>query len=276
MSRADHLVRYRGAVELVRVWEEAQSRLRRAFAEVVAVEEMLTRHFARDPTSEHVTRSCDVRVRTDHRFDFANPDYALTDVRHQVWDRLIDQLGVRQFLSIRAAEDLDRQLRDRQMPEITLETMRDLAQSYRSQIASLHEDAVREVFDLLRPRSSWGAKHKTNEKNRWQLGKKVVLTGWVERTFSKRYVLTREQQATALENVLRALDGKGMVQASYHPDLYHAVELADEEGRGETEHFRFRCFRNGNLHLEFKRMDLVAQLNKIAGGRNLRGKDANA
>jgi hypothetical protein len=43
---------------------------------------------------------------------------------------------------------------------------------------------------------------------------------------------------------------------------------------GETEYFAFRCFRNHNLHLRFKRPDLVAKINQIAGGNALRGKVA--
>ena len=52
--------------------------------------------------------------------------------------------------------------------------------------------------------------------------------------------------------------------------LIDAIEAA-KDGTGETEYLRFRCFRNRNLHLEFKRLDLVAKLNAIAGGMRLRG-----
>jgi len=36
-------------------------------------------------------------------------------------------------------------------------------------------------------------------------------------------------------------------------------------GTGETEYFKFKACKNGNLHLEFKRMDLVSKLNQLAG-----------
>jgi len=47
--------------------------------------------------------------------------------------------------------------------------------------------------------------------------------------------------------------------------------LVGEDGIGETDYFAFRCFKNGNLHLIFKRPDLVRRLNQIAGGKRLRG-----
>lgn len=43
------------------------------------------------------------------------------------------------------------------------------------------------------------------------------------------------------------------------------------EGKGETEYFRFKCYHNGNLHLEFKRPDLVQKINAIVGGLTLKG-----
>jgi len=51
--------------------------------------------------------------------------------------------------------------------------------------------------------------------------------------------------------------------------LIDAIEAA-KDGTGETEYLRFRCFRNRNLHLEFKRLDLVAKLNAISAGMRLR------
>jgi hypothetical protein len=48
-----------------------------------------------------------------------------------------------------------------------------------------------------------------------------------------------------------------------------ALNMA-EDGTAEIEYFKFRCFANRNLHLEFKRLDLVAKLNAVAGGMRLR------
>ena len=47
-------------------------------------------------------------------------------------------------------------------------------------------------------------------------------------------------------------------------------------GKGETPLFGFRVFRNGNLHIEFKRPDLLDRLNRIAGGARLRPGDRSA
>lgn len=266
------LTRHRSALELVRVWQEASQRIERAFAEVVAAEDMLIDHFSRDARETLRFRGLDMRIcQRDVYFD--DPARTLKRLRHGVWDRIIDQAGVRQFMSVRAAGELDRQIRDQLMPEITEETVRDFAASLRGQIGELHAEAVREVFEFLRPGARYSP-YKTNHKNGWQLGKKVILSNWVETGWSdSRFHLpySRHQMATALENVFRALDGKGQVQKSYHSDLYQAIRECGEDGIGETDYFAFRCFKNGNLHLTFKRPDLVRRLNQIAGGKRLRG-----
>lgn len=77
-----------------------------------------------------------------------------------------------------------------------------------------------------------------------------------------------DQKLTALDNVFQLLDGKGPVQSYYGP-LYDEIQRS-LAGTGETEFFKFKCCLNGNLHLEFKKMDLVAKLNAVVGGNRLR------
>lgn len=78
----------------------------------------------------------------------------------------------------------------------------------------------------------------------------------------------RQQYITAIDNVFSMIDGHGPAK-TYHGALYDAI--ADSpDGKGETTYFRFKCYLNGNLHLEFIRPDLVARLNIAAGGNRLR------
>lgn len=75
----------------------------------------------------------------------------------------------------------------------------------------------------------------------------------------------------ALENVFTALDGKGSITKTHNGEIIDAINRSTD-GTGETDYFRFRACRNRNLHLEFKRLDLLARLNQIAGGARLRPK----
>jgi hypothetical protein len=81
----------------------------------------------------------------------------------------------------------------------------------------------------------------------------------------------REQYYRCLDNVFHLLDGKGAIKTHYGA-LYNAVKKAGEnhETAGTTEYFEFKAYKNGNLHLKFRRMDLVKKLNAMAANRELK------
>lgn len=84
-----------------------------------------------------------------------------------------------------------------------------------------------------------------------------------------------EERLSALENVFTSLDGRGSVTKNYYSAISTAIKAAPkaETCQGETPYFAFRGFRNGNLHLRIKRLDLLARFNRMAGGANLRPKE---
>ena len=79
----------------------------------------------------------------------------------------------------------------------------------------------------------------------------------------------RQNHITALDNVFHALDGKSLANTHHGPLTDAIAAVPRGENCGETEYFRFRCYGNGNLHLEFKLADLLARLNAVAGGMRL-------
>jgi hypothetical protein len=130
-------------------------------------------------------------------------------------------------------------------------------------------EAVEEVFSFLRPRRS---EYKRNSE--FEVPPKIILshivdTGWMGRFRVSYY---RSQHLTALENVFSALDGRGSVSKSYYSALQQEIEKATRtERRFQTEYFEGTVHKNGNMHLTFRRLDLLKRLNEIAGGKRLRG-----
>jgi len=53
------------------------------------------------------------------------------------------------------------------------------------------------------------------------------------------------------------------------PTILTALQTAGD-GKGETNYFVFQCYQNNNIHLTFKRLDLVKLLNQVAGGGALK------
>jgi len=244
--------------ELVAVYNEACAEIRASYAKIDHVKSKLEEAF--------ISGSFSIRHRhTAVSFDPSDADDAIMEIRHSVWAAIIERTEIKRFLSVRRWEELDRQVRERKMPEVTVESIVQLMSSFTTQFAELLGEAIEEVFDWLRPRHS---EHKTN--NELEVPHKAILTYMVSRTFGWRVNYHKEQRLTALENVFSALDGKGQVTKSYRSEIENVVSKEGFNGTGETQYFRFKVFGNGNMHLEFKRLDLLDKFNKIAGGRRLR------
>lgn len=208
------------------------------------------------------------RVQHGQRVTFEKPDDHIHQMRRQLWSSLVERLEIRRMVSIARAKELNKWL-DTTTEAVTYESVMGLFRNYVEQLPDMLAEAVGEVYEFVRPRRS---ELKTN--TQYELGPKVILSGWVEGSFmgGLRPNYHRTDEYRALENVFTALDGKGQITKSYRGELGDAVEKATAatDYRGETTYFRFRACKNGNLHLEFKREDLVKKFNQLAGGRRLK------
>ena len=188
------------------------------------------------------------------------------DIKKDAWSVIVERMELRRLLSIQRRNELDAQIQRGELPELTEENVLALFQTSAANVNTYLEEAVLEVFEYLRPHNS---AHKTNTE--FELGKKVILTWTVEKGWNRgkfRVNYHRDKYLTALDNVFAMIDGKTPVK-TYHGELYDAI-TDSPDGTGSTQYFKFKCFQNGNLHLEFLQPALVAKLNSTAGGARLR------
>lgn len=202
------------------------------------------------------------------RFDFDDPSDQIRAFKRQMWRTLIERLEVRRMLSIERTRKLDEWLSTTN-DEITVENVMGIFTAYVAELPDILSEAVGEVYDWLRPRRS---ELKTN--TQYELGERLVIEGcldgwWIKHNGSPHVSSYREAFFRALDNVFAALDGKGSISKSYYGELGDAINKA-KGGKGQTTYFEFRWYKNGNLHMKMRRMDLVAKFNKIAGGRRLK------
>ena len=199
-------------------------------------------------------------------------------IKRSAWRGLLDMLEIRKLLSVRRAKEFDEQLEDpANLPEIEIWAIYQMFSTLVDSSSEFAREAVFEVYEFLRPRAqSYAAHYKTNQKHaRVEIGKKVIITRMVEPYYGGyRIFYSREQDLIALDKVFFMLDGKG-IPDGYRSPLVDAINTVGKEGQdGETEYFKFKLYRNSNLHLEFRRMDLVQKLNVVAGGLNLKPSDS--
>jgi hypothetical protein len=248
----------RGTVaEMVQAYERAEAQILAACGQIAEALTMLGGAFPGD----HFSFNCHRHLRFD------DPDDAIGDFRRQAWRRFAERFELRRAMSIAKARELDDWIEKGTPEPISFESVMGLFRLHLQQLPEMLSEAVGEVYDFLRPARS---QYKTNTE--FELGRRVILTGWVERAWTGngfRPSYYRQQHYVALDNVFGMLDGQGSTSKGYRSELELAIEKADC-GVGETRFFRFRAHRNGNLHLEFKRSDLVERFNTVAGGRRLR------
>jgi len=191
-------------------------------------------------------------------------------INRAAWRAVVDRMGVRQHLSIKRSQELDAQLEGKgeALPDLNEANVFALFEKTLAEHDQCIDEAVREVFELLRPHRS---EYKTNSE--FEVPARVILSGYVDNGYSSHQPFhvsyNRDKELLAINNVFFSLDGRHVDQP-WHGELGAAID-ATPNGRGETAYFRFKCHRNRNLHLEFKRLDLLAKLNTIAGGLRLRG-----
>ena len=243
--------------EMVQAYERAEAQILAACSQIAEALTTLNGAFPGD----HFSFNCPRHLRFDE------PEDAIGDFRRQAWRRFAERFELRRAMSIAKARELDEWIEKATPEPISFESVMGLFRLHMQQLPEMLSEAVGEVYDFLRPARS---QYKTNTE--FELGRRVILSSWVERAWTGkgyRPSYYRQQHYVALDNVFSMLDGQGSTSKGYRSELEVAIEKA-EKGVGETRFFRFRAHRNGNLHLEFRRLDLVDHFNKIAGGRRLR------
>lgn len=188
--------------------------------------------------------------------------------KRAAWRVFIDHLQITDMMSTARRSELEGTLNDHpeKLPEPTIENVMAYIFDMAKNSGNYITEATREVFETLRPRTNqWSKKYKTNKP--YEIGKRVIIPVYG--------AYKCEQEFKNIDNVFHLLDGKGPVKGE--SEVAHLIRrctgyVRPNENTLETEYFKIKVFMNGNAHIEFKRMDLVAKLNEIGGGNMLKGR----
>lgn len=214
-------------------------------------------------------------------FNFPGCEYGDTTLerlerqfKRDAWSAMLNKLDLRKFMSSSKQKELDQILTGPRnqwdpdpidaFPDVTESNIMDVMQGYISVLPDFMDEAIREEWAYWLPKRD---AYRTNAE-RWKVSRKIIMQ-WVMRRWDKWDTCHRVRYDAAkhvnnLDSIFHLLDGKGFPK-EYNSPLYNALE-GDSDGVGETEYFRFKCFKNGNLHLTVKRLDLLDKFNEIGCG----------
>lgn len=186
-------------------------------------------------------------------------------LKFAAWNEVFHKTNLYQLMSIKDSESIKAKLWGRNdekvdVPDFTMENVLAFIEAKTQDMPNMLAKKIVEVYNILRPNNRW-QKLKTNDKSLFEgIGKKVILSWFFEPNFSggMRIRYQREQETNAIQEVFWLLDGKGIPHDA--DKLYHKLYKSECGDAYEDEYFRIKGYGNGNMHLEFKRIDLVAKI----------------
>jgi len=266
----------RGSIaEIVKSYQAASAKIATAYTSLAEAEDELKAAFS--ISEKHDT---DFGV-LPGRHNSANENVGdhlkqvMNEINRRAWRTLYSHLEIDRIASIKRRDEIHKKLEEGKLPEITVENIFELFETLNQNVNEFARESVVEVYNWLRPHSDGHemTRYKTNQKNAtFEIGKKLVKTGMVQRAWgggSYRTNYYTEKYLIALDKVFHMLDGKNMREKSYRSPLVDAINTS-EGGTVQTDYFFCRMYQNGNLHIEFTRLDLVKEFNRISGGMNLK------
>lgn len=264
-----------GARELVALFAKNEAKIRRAFRAIAKAEAALNTAFTMDERLGGMRVDACAKTHSDD-FGPAGAALAIGRLRRKAWEAIAERLELTRIMSTADAKRLADYLKNGEMKPLNERNLRAFAARF-SDVETIFDRSIKEVFDWLRPRErtvhryGWKSDgdYKTNRLD--VIGPRVIVTRMVNRSLGSWDInygsdgWDPKQRVIALERVFLNLDGQGSRPRGYYAELHEAIKKAGPDGRGETAYFAFRCCFNGALHLRFRRLDLLAELNRRGG-----------
>lgn len=174
------------------------------------------------------------------------------EVHSAVWTYLIGATEIQSLMDADTLEKFREQV-SKEPPEVTLDNLISTLTDLRDRRGPIMQQSLVNLFKKL---------NRTFANNDAFRLKRKIIRQYALSRYCGFYGPTRDMLAD-LDRLFHVMDGK--TPPSHLADAGHIVGDASwkHEKHCESEYFRFELYRNGNLHIVFKRADLVAKANKI-------------
>lgn len=188
----------------------------------------------------------------------------LADVRRitdtDVWSHIIRTTELERLMDKQAKDQFRQQIRETP-PEATVENIVATLEQFMLDAGTIFKRGIAKAFS--------GLDRRFRSHDGWKIGSRAIMTRAFNETGSWNYYRNERDTIQDIERAFMVIEGKPI------PPTYGGLVGAIEESRrgqsgarqslAETEYFRARAFQNGNVHLWFKRDDLVDRVNLLLG-----------
>jgi hypothetical protein len=182
----------------------------------------------------------------------------MREIDQRLWREAFDKTGLMQFMDRKARTEFENSL-EKNPPEFTMDAVRATLVQTATNAEGYFKRGLVEFFLNL----SKG--HVTNNREPFKIDKRAIITYAAECWFGKiqinRGTYSRGMSTiNDMDRVFMTLDDK-----QHNPrSLEGAINTAWAEGEPfENEYYQIKGFKNGNVHILFKRDDLLEKANRI-------------
>lgn len=181
-------------------------------------------------------------------------------IDRRLWQFAFDYTGFMQIMDREAKRNFMDDV-ERKAPPFTIDNIRTTFLQFSQDASTMYARGIVNVFLRL------SDKHKTNTNEPFKIDEKCILTYMVSQSYGgglevRRWGGYAEEQLNDIDRVFKTLDGQKHIQHS----LEHAINAAWKNKGAkiyEDSYYRIKGFKNTNMHIQFKRADLLEKANKI-------------
>lgn len=194
-----------------------------------------------------VSLPADCRIKVPH-------DTATRKIDIEFWRKAFDITGLAQLMDSQACDEFERSLRDDRVPF----TESAIRETFIRQIADSEMMFRRGIVNVFRFLSD---DYKTNSNEPFRVGSKIVISFAVEPSYAGGLKIRHgsgENKINDIDRVFRTLNGEKFKEY----DLRNKLNIAFQRREVYADGFyKARAFKNGNMHMEFMRDDLLEKVN---------------
>lgn len=184
-----------------------------------------------------------------------DPEKTQHTLDESMWRRAFDLTGFKQLMDAQAVAEFERSLKPRP-PAFTEANIRSTFIALQGESREMFRRGVVNVFRYL------SDDYKTNSSEPFRIGRKIIMEYMVWANFGTGLQIRYggpDDRLNDIDRVFQTLDEKKFQPGA----MCSALNTSFKAGQlHECDTYRARAFKNGNLHLEFKRLDLLEKVNE--------------
>jgi len=209
-------------------------------------------------------KSSDNEFKTIYQYGISissKPNDSLETIYKQIdtklWRVAFDKTGLSNYFDRETKRQFESDI-ESNPPEFTVSNIRETLLSSMADSENLFQKSIVETFRIL------SREHKTNTNEPFKVNEKAILQYMVTLSFSHGRVINCYNGANDtindIDRVFKILDDKQFIPRSLEQKIN--LKFKDNENY-EDEYYIFKGYKNGNLHILFKRDDLLIKANKM-------------